>query len=157
MLTDPNEARVICEGCGQTAFQREVDVRHGTVTRRIVYQTHYQIGDDEHHKVLSRIESFHEQFHQLESDMNALPPERRKLSSGQILKFEFGSVKPSACEVRTRFIPTATVRAFGQTEEIELKACELNTQLVNGLLDEFVQAAEPVLIRLRARAESGDY
>lgn len=154
MITYPNDDRVICETCGQTAFQREGDVRHGTVTRRIVYQTHHQgLETQDHHDVFGRINAFQEQVHKLEAEMNALPEHMKELSSGRIIQFEITSVTPTACEVRTQIVPYVTVRAYGQTEEVKLEPVEIGGSILN----ELKAAAEIAVTKLRLQHERGNF
>lgn len=152
MLKSDRESSVDCT-CGRPAVQREVTIDEAGA-RQVVYQTHHlDMFSAEHHAVYGRIVAFHKKLHALEAEMNALPVEERKLPVGRFLVFEFENAKPSACDVRTEFIPTAQVQAFGGRAIVRLSRRSLEEASAASILAELRSAATPVVEALR----NGDY
>jgi hypothetical protein len=156
MITHPNDSSVICDDCHQTAVQREVDVRVGTDTRRIVYQTHHvDLSDDSHHRASKRIRNFHAKVATLREALREIPEADRELEYGILTEFDIATVKPSACNVRTDIKPSATVRFHHKATDVGLPPRPLKGQTVARLLREFRVAAGPVVTRLKEQFDRG--
>lgn len=154
------ESSVICDTCGKSAIRRTLPVSYGGKGSRFVsYDTHSQgLTEKEHLAALARMDKFHEKLYDLQSECKSLPESDKKLSSGVILDFEFDTVHPDACTRRTLFIPTATIRAFGLVDEIKLESRQFGKkQTAKRILSEIKNAAIPILIKLKARFENGDF
>jgi hypothetical protein len=156
-LTFDNEHIVKCADCGEDAVERHVWVDHAGIRRKIVYCTHEDdLGAKEQFEVFKRIETFHKRAFELQAEVATLLP-NISLSFGQIKQIMLGTVKPTACKVRTDIKPVITIRAFGFEDEIELDIRPLKGQSAKRILSEAQKAVEPVVMRFKQQRESGNY
>lgn len=139
--------------CGQTAIRRTIQAEN----RMVSYDTHAGAGDKDHFAALGRLDRFHVKLTALERELNGLAEAERKLSSGWLVRFDFGSIHPQACERRTLLNGEATVRAFGQTTTVEIEPMSIARATAASILEAFKTAAEPAVARLKAKRETGDY
>lgn len=159
MIKIDRESPIICDTCNEPAIRREVYVQHpGEGGRFVVYDTHSNsLHEEEHTAIFNRIENFHAQLHSLEAELNRLSQENKKLEHGWIVKFEFDSVRPTACEVRTHVAPKAAIQAFGFSDEVKLDPQPLKGLSAKNILSRIKEASNSVIEKLKETRDKGDY
>lgn len=158
MIRLTTESLVVCSVCGQDAVRRTIQTVHTGGSRHVSYDTHDRDANgEEHNAALDRLDEFHAQLYSLEQGLNGLTEEQKQLPIGRFIDFTLDTVHPQACERRGQIIPTATIRAFGQTASVGAAAIPLATQTVESLLALLTIVAEPVTARLKQRHERGDF
>lgn len=160
MLKADVESVVTCADCGKPAVQREQTVRWPGGERKVVYQTHSEsIHEHSHRDALERLDRFHQRPILLQAELNRLDAETLKLEKGSFVagSFEVATVRPSACARRTEIRPEAMIRAYGQQKDVTLEARPLKGQSVAKILRDLKTAARPIVARMKARFESGDF
>lgn len=157
-VTLTTESPVACS-CGKPAIRRTLPVSYGGKGGRVVsYDSHSTcLTEDDHVAALKRMDRFHDRLHELLTQCRAFTQEERKLTSGMILDFDFDTIHPDACNVRTDFVPTAMIQAYGLREEIRLSARPLRKQSAKRILAELKKSAIPIIAKLKFRFENGDF
>jgi hypothetical protein len=153
------ESPVTCETCKKPAIRRTVAVTYGGQGgREVSYDTHNVcLAEAQHNAAIKRLDRFHASLYALLTECREIPAEDRKLTSGQIIEFDFDTVHPDACSRRTHIIPVATIQAYGLRQELRLGARPMGRQRADKLLAEFKEAAAPLLIVLKKRFEEGHF
>jgi hypothetical protein len=155
MIITEQDSIIPCGSCGEYAVQREFPVRHGTTTRKVVYQTHHvDMSGEQHHAVYERIDNFHKRAWLL---LDELQKADGKLPIGRLIEFNIETVKPSACDVRTDIVPTAIVRVAGLMNEVRLAPHPLEGATAEAILVALKVAAEPIATLLNAQYEARDF
>ena|ERR1700733_9317666 len=145
-----------CPTCKKDATVRELCVAiPGLSGKNVAYLSHAGcLTDDAHHAAIKRLHAFYLKLGNLVIECNA-----RAKSDGLVFikDIDFGSVMPSACEVRTQIIPVVTIRAFSLEEDLRLPARSLDTQKVDALIEEIKEQSEPIKEKFKGRFANGQF
>lgn len=153
-LKQRSESIVKCS-CGRDAYRRTLAVvSPGIGGREVSFDTHEQdILSDEHVSAARRMRDFHELLYQLLAELKG---QDLKLSSGRMSNLNADTVHPEACEKRTRFVPTASIQAFGQPRGVTGEPMELEGATVETFMANVREAAEQEVAKLRRLREEGE-
>lgn len=152
--TDP-QFDVICSSCLAPSYQREVIcIAPERKPIKVTYYTHTHCEQLEHAKALQRLDTFVTAMNSLLAKANLITPE---LPFGKILDIAASPVNPSACGIRTHFIPIITVKAFGIEEEIECEPVKLAGLTAQNLIDQIISAATNASLQLKHLYETGTF
>jgi hypothetical protein len=158
MLQRTTESNVICRVCEQPAIRRTVEVVWpGKGGRQVSYDRHEaDTTSAEFRAAEDRLDAFHGRLFDLLSELNRLQKGDKKLSSGQIIRFDADTVHPEACEVRSVIIPTAEIQAFSQTVGVTGKPMGLEGATVEIVLANLKEVAEVQVTKLRQLRNEGE-
>jgi hypothetical protein len=162
MIKHSDEFQIICSTCGKPGILREVVIVESGKSSKISYETHCEsVVDPEHIAAQLRIETFYKKVFALMSEFSSLPEETKIVrienpAAGGILQdLTLGSVRPSACEVRSILIPVFELRTFGKEYEIKLEPRQLSGVLLTNLLREVLPRAQQIIETARDRNVMG--
>lgn len=142
MIPLDKQTQVICATCGLTAYRQELPVKHhGQGGHQVVYETHDpSLSSPDHQAALRRMDEFFSRVHALQKQLNQLAREDRIVGQGEFIGFDFGPVRPDACNVREDVVPLGDFRIVGQVTEIALPPRPIDRIEPDSLMAEFISA-----------------
>lgn len=156
MIKPDIQHEVICADCQAIAYHREVTcIAPGRMAAKYAYDTHnISLSEAAHTEALNRLDIFVTSLNTLLADANMHIP---TLQIGSIKDISASAVNPTACGIRTHFIPLVTIKAFASEEEGECTAVALEGLSVETLLDIIRIKAEAIATNLRQKFEAGNF
>ena len=150
MIRIDGEIYKTCDDCGEKSIIREMTIVGNSEARRISYETHSDsIVHSDHIEALHRAEHFYQIIFSLIDEFKRLNETERIVHLGDcagiITELDFGSVRPSACNIRTIIIPYFTLKTFSKEYELRLEARDLSATKLVDLLSDAKKQAESII------------